>query len=155
MQIALHHGSSLISRLIRWQQRGPWNHASMVFEDGTVIESREGKGVRKLPRLEPMKGERIQLFSFDHTPEQEDAMRAFAEAQVGKPYDWPMVFGFVSRSDTEGHESGGKWFCSELAFATPLHAGIRLLERIDPWEVSPPHLALSTLLKSGAIITAS
>lgn len=146
LQIALHRSSGIVSRLIRWQQRGEWSHASVVLRSGAVIESREFIGVRQLPRLTAAKGEFIQVFNVECTDEQADAIEAFLLKQIGKRYDYPMVFGFVSRSGTEGQQSGGKWFCSELAFAAFRFAGINLLARIEPWEVSPPHLSYSPLL---------
>ncbi len=146
LQIALHRGSGLVSRLIRWQQRGEWSHASVILRNGSVIESREFIGVRQLPKLTAAKGEFIQVFNVECTDEQADAIEAFLTKQIGKRYDYPMVFGFVSRSTTEGHESGGKWFCSELAFAAFRAGEINLLARIEPFEVSPPHLAYSPLL---------
>lgn len=147
LQIALHRGTGLISRLIQWQQRGEWSHASVVLRSGAMIESREFIGVRQLPKLTANKGEFIQVFQVECTDEQAEAVEAFLKAQIGKSYDWPMVFGFVSRSTVEGQQSGGKWFCSELAFAAFRAGDIHLLARIDPWEVSPPHLSYSTLLQ--------
>lgn len=146
LQIALHRGNGIVSRLIRWQQRGEWSHASVVLRSGAVIESREFIGVRQLPKLSAAKGEFIQVFNVECTDEQADKIEEFLKKQIGKKYDYPMVLGFLSRSDTEGHESGGKWFCSELAFAAFLQAGIHLLERIEAFEVSPPHLSYSPLL---------
>ena len=145
IQFALHRGSGIVSRLIRWQQRGDWSHASVILRNGSVIESREFIGVRQLPRLTAAKGEFIQVFNVECTDEQADAIEAFLTKQIGKRYDYPMVFGFVSRSAKEGRESGGKWYCSELAFAAFREADINLLARIEPWEVSPPHLSYSPL----------
>lgn len=145
LQIALHRGSGIVSRLIRWQQRGEWSHASVILRSGAVIESREFIGVRQLPKLTAAKGEFIQVFNVECTDEQADAIEAFLTKQIGKRYDYPMVFGFVSRSTTEGHESGGKWFCSEVVFAAFLAGGIRLLERIEAFQVSPPILSYSPI----------
>lgn len=139
--LCLHRGQGVISRLIRWQQRGDWSHASLYFPDRGLIESREFKGVRALPLLEPAPGEVIELYTVQGLKRyQEERVFAFAQQQLGKRYDWPMVFGFVSRSPVEGHESGGKWFCSELAYAALRAAGVELLGNTQPWEVSPPLL---------------
>ena len=148
MYIALHHSSGIVGSLIRWQTRGYYSHASIVLDSGAVIESREFIGVRQLPRLEPKKGEVIDLYAFDHTAEQAAAIEEFLKKQIGKPYDYPMVVGFVSRARAEGHESAGKYFCSELAFAGPQKAaGIAFLNRREAWEVAPEHLGWSPLLK--------
>jgi len=152
LSVALHQGTGFVSRMIQWQQRGLWSHASLVLRDGRVVESREFIGVQELEGIKPTKGEAIQLFEFDCTEGQAEAIETFAMAQIGKRYDYPMVFGFVSRSQTEGHQSDGRWFCSELVFASLRYGGVNLLERIEPWQVSPTHLSLSPLLRAGAVL---
>jgi hypothetical protein len=145
--VCLHRSPGLIGALIRWQQRGGWSHASLWFPGRGIIESREFKGVRALVEFDAKPGERMEVFAVAGlTPEQEEQVFAFAQRQLGKRYDWPMVFGFVSRSSVEGHQSGGKWFCSELVFAALAAAGIKLLRATDAWEVSPGLLVRSPLL---------
>jgi uncharacterized protein YycO len=148
--VCLHCGTSLVSRLIRWQNRSDYSHASLVLPTGEHIESREGKGVlwhSKFTLTNPT--EKVDWFAVNGlTATQLDDLWQFLQDQKAKPYDWPMVFGFVSRSRTEGHESGGKWFCSELVFAALAAAGHPPLARTDAWEVAPgllarsPHLTL-------------
>lgn len=153
--VCLHRGKGVISRLIRWQQRGDWSHASLCFSGRGVIESREFKGVRALPQIEAAPGEVIELYAVEGlTREQEEKVFAFAQEQLGKKYDWPMVFGFVSRSPVEGHQSGGKWFCSELVYAALRAAGVELLGNTEPWEVSPPLLHRAPALVHHSLISA-
>jgi len=145
--VCLHRSPGLIGSLIRWQQRGNYSHASLFFPGRGYIESREFKGVRALSMMPKRASERVDVFSVAGlTPEQEEQVFAFAQRQLGKRYDWPMVFGFVSRSSVEGHESGGKWFCSELVFAAIAAAGIKLLRVTNAWEVSPGLLVRSPFL---------
>jgi hypothetical protein len=146
--VCLHRGPGVIGRLIRWQTRADYSHASLLFPGRGVIESREFKGVRALPALAPAPGEVIDTFSVRGLGcLQEQAVFDFAQAQLGKRYDWPMVFGFVSRSPIEGHQSEGRWFCSELVYAAFRTAGIELLRGIEPWEVSPGLLSYSPRLE--------
>lgn len=152
--VCLHKGSSLVSKLIRWQNRSDYSHASIVLPSGTHIESREGKGVLVHPKFTLTNPtEQVDWFAVnDLTGKHLDALVDFLTAQAGKAYDWPMVFGFISRSRVEGHESGGKWFCSELVFASFKAAGRPLLARTNAWEVTPGLLARSpflTLLDQG------
>ncbi len=146
--VCLHRGSSLVSRLIRLQNRSDYSHASLVLPTGEHIESREGKGVlwhERFTLTNPT--ERVDWFAVNGMDgAQLDHLWAFLKAQRGKAYDWPMVFGFISRSRTEGHESGGKWFCSELVFAALAAAGHAPLARTQAWEVAPGLLARSHLL---------
>lgn len=147
--VCLHRGTSLVSRLIRWQNRSDYSHASLVLPTGEHIESREGKGVLWHPRFTLTNPtERVDWYAVEGLQgEHLTRLDTFLRAQRGKAYDWPMVFGFVSRSRTEGQESGGKWFCSELVFAALAAAGLPPLARTDPWEVAPGLLARSPLLK--------
>lgn len=150
--ICLHRGTSLVSRLIKWQQRSEYSHLSILYPDGTHYESREFKGVLKHPNFTlTNKSEVVDQFIFI-TPlseEQIEKGRKFLNKQVGKPYDWPMVFGFVSRSSHEGPSSAGRYFCSELGahWAAVMGEECRFLHRIDPWAMSPMHVAYSPLIK--------
>jgi uncharacterized protein YycO len=148
MLIALHKGKSVVSRLIRWQTRSEYSHASLLLEDGCVIESREGSfrtgpgGVRKLSSMPA--NETVDLFRVE-APVDWPTMLTWLNGQIGKPYDWTMVARFISRRQASRKESG-KWFCSELVFAALQKGGVNLLARCEPWEVSPGLLAKSPLL---------
>ena len=150
--IALHSARGLISSAIRWQTRSGFSHASLYRHGAGVVESREGHGVRAMDKLELGDNETIELFrvvGVDYA--QEKAAWEFAQAQIGKPYDWTMVLRFVSRRQ-ESRASSGKWFCSELVYAAYRHAGIDLLRDTEPWEVSPGLLGKSPLLEKFATL---
>lgn len=141
MQFLLHHGRSPISALIRWQTRSEYSHASVRINDRQIIEAVEGQGVivSPLPSLEL-----ADRFEVNTSMEQALAVKQFLFAQAGKSYDWTMVIRFITRRQ-ESRKSTGRWFCSELVFAAFLHAGVALLARTEPWEVSPGLLAKSPL----------
>lgn len=143
--VALFRGPGLVSRLIRWQTRSAYSHAAMILPSGAVIESREGKGVRQLPKLAPQNGEVVDLFSVEVTDSQLEDIAWFLNAQLGKAYDWTMVARFLTRRQ-ESRGSTGKWFCSELVYAAFQQSGVDLLRATEPWEVSPGLLARSPLL---------
>lgn len=144
--LCLHRGSSLVSKLICWQTRSEYSHASIVTPDGAHYEAREGKGVLRHEKFTlTNKSERVDTFSVTLTRTQLDDMLAFLDAQVGKGYDWTMVARFVTRRQ-ESRASSDRWFCSELAFAAFQQAGVTLLRATEPWEVSPGMLARSPLL---------
>ncbi len=144
--VCLHSAPGVIGTIIRWQQRGAWSHASLYFPGRGVIEAREFCGVRALPALAPKPAEVIARYTVRGlTPELEERVFAFAQAQLGKPYDYTMVARFLTRRQADRKEAG-RWFCSELAFAALKHAGIDLFAATEPWEVSPGLLARSPLL---------
>ncbi|HEY1170247.1 MAG TPA: YiiX/YebB-like N1pC/P60 family cysteine hydrolase [Verrucomicrobiae bacterium] len=149
MLIALHRGKGFIARAIRWQTRSVYSHASIVLEESEcVVEAREFEGVRMvLWRDVVASGEVVDLFRVKGlTEEAEECVREFLWEQMGKAYDYTMVARFISRRQEE-RASSGKWFCSELVFAALAKAGVRLLERVEAWEVSPGMLRLSTRLE--------
>ena len=141
---------SKLSKLIEWETRSKYSHAAIVLRDGSVIESVEPDGVRKLPRLPDVsEPDRIDLFEIRGpygglTEGQMGLVEAFLGGQLGKPYDWPDLIGFVTRDRLQ--EDRGAWFCSELVFAAIEAGGVTLLRDISPFQVSPGTLSLSPYL---------
>ena len=148
LKVALFHGeTSLISGLIRWETRSKYNHAAIVLRDGSVIESVEEVGVHRLAALPVAKApDRIDLFEVMglDTDWKVGEVENFLKAQLGKPYDWPDLLGFVTRSDQP--EDRDAWFCSELVFAAIEAGGVALLRDVPPFQVSPGELSLSPYL---------
>jgi uncharacterized protein YycO len=144
--IGLHRAPGVFGRLIRWQTRSDYSHASLYCVGLGVIEAREGKGVHRMPGYEPKRGEVIELYRVNAmTDEEMNSAWTFAASQIGKAYDWTMVARFVTRRQ-ESRPSSEKWFCSELVYAAFHHAGHELLRATQPWEVSPGLLARSPYL---------
>lgn len=147
MRFVLVRGTSCISKLIQWQTRSHWSHALLLFSDDTVIESREFIGVRRLHYLTWLQENGktpYEVFTVVATEDQEALMRAYAEAQVGKPYDYLAVVRFVTRRGYAA-ERDDKWFCSELVFEMIKEGQIELFDRTEGWEVPPHWLARSPL----------
>ena len=149
MQIALQQNNRILSKTIRFCTRGKYSHAAIVFNDGTVIETRPFRNVREYKNLAEAncKGEIIDLFDVDASPSQERIVRKFLRNQIGKKYDYWSVFGFVFHTTEESRKSHGKWFCSELVFASVKKAGITLLQNIPAWEIPPTFLSYSSEIK--------
>lgn len=147
MLIALHRGRGFIGKAIQWQSRSVYSHASVLLDEATAIEAREFKGVRMVfANMLAQPGERVDHFAVAGLTEAQAAtVREFLYAQIGKPYDYTMVARFISRRQAS-RKSKGKWFCSELVFAAFAKAGVNLLDRVEPWAVSPGLLSLSPLL---------
>ena len=157
MRIALVKGTGLICRFIRWQTRSEFSHAAILDSNGVVYEAAT-TGVRSwraistddegiYAALKRKFGAELEILNVETTPDQERAVLQFLWRQLSKRYDFTMVFRFLTR-EQEARSSTNKWFCSELVFAAFQKAGINLLERIEPWEVSPGLLAYSPLAVS-------
>lgn len=144
LRIGLHRASGWMSKLIQWQTRSEFSHASLILPDDTVLESIQGKGVIKGRKLHEVK-EPVDVFEVVATTGMHARALAFAEAQLGKGYDWTMVARFVTRRPADRKESG-KWFCSELVFAAFAQGGLPLLRDTEAWEVSPELLSKSPYL---------
>lgn len=142
--ICLYRGKGLLSSLIRWQTRGDYSHAALLLPGGTkVIESWPGVGVR-FHTITDWSG--IDVYSVHGLlSAQWDMALAFATRQerLQCPYDWRDDLRFLTR--TKGGEPG-KWFCSELVMASFARGGVKLLQRVEDWRVSPEMLATSPLL---------
>lgn len=136
-RILLFRDQGIFQRLIQWQTRSQYNHAAIQVGD-CIVEA-TAPVVRYMPFRKPALTIIIDL------PEETAAeMLSWLHLQIGKPYDYAMVARFVTRQQ-ESRKSKGKWFCSELAYATYCHAGIDLFRDTEPWEVSPGLLARTTL----------
>jgi len=147
--IALYKGTSALSRLIRWRTWSDYSHAAWVFPDGSVIEAWKG-GVTHAPSILSAHASdtEVHLFALDLTIEQRWAIQDFLIAQIGKPYDYAGILGFLAAAKTENPD---RWFCSELLFSAVKQARINLLARIPAWKVYPGLLALSPLLRSALV----
>ena len=147
IKVALFSGRvSLISKAIEWDTRSKYCHAAIVQTDGSLVESIEGIGVHRLPRMADLPaGDTYDLFTVQGLTEAgEMAVERFLGAQLGLPYANLDIIGFITRSGVQ--EDRGAWFCSELVFAAIEAGGVSLLSRISPFQVSPGMLALSPLL---------
>ncbi|HBA86323.1 MAG TPA: hypothetical protein DCZ95_19760 [Verrucomicrobia bacterium] len=142
--IALYKGKSTLSRAIRWRTWSEYSHAAWVLDDGSVIEAWKG-GVRHVRNMatQHTPGTDVDLFTLNLTVAQKWAIQDFLIRQVGKPYDYGAILGFMTRAKSENSE---KWFCSELIFAACQSAGVELLKRIPAWKVSPGLLSVSACL---------
>ncbi len=137
-RVLLFRGRGLLSALIRWQTRSTYAHAAFQLPDGRVLESWPGEGVRVTTLADRDGVERFSVPAL--TPAQWREAIGFAFRELGAKYDWIGVARFVSRLRGPSND---RWFCSELVAAAISEAGLRLLDRVPPVEVSPHLLSLS------------
>jgi len=145
IEVRLYRGRGPIAKLIQWQTRSPYSHAAILI-NGEMIDAREGYGCRlRVENDEDRAADRFVLYKPLRGAAQ-TMMYKFLLKQVDKDYDYTMVARFISRRQAT-RSTSQKWFCSELVFAAFQQAGINLLERVDPWAVSPGLLSMSPLLR--------
>ena len=76
-----------------------------------------------------------------------DAARAFAEAQIGKGYDFAGAVG-IPLTYSEDWTDDSKWWCSDLTFAILLAGGLRLFDPAVMKRVRPIDLHMADYPKS-------
>jgi uncharacterized protein YycO len=142
-KVALFSGKvSAISKLIEWETRSIYCHAALLLRDGSLVESIEPNGVRRVNPYVPDPEEPAQFFTVPGMDD--DKAETFALEQIGEPYAMINLVGFLTRSGVD--EDRGKWFCSELVFAAVQAGGVSLLRNVPAFMVSPGMLGLSPLL---------
>lgn len=111
-----------------------WSHCAIVDGDH-VIESTARRGVHRRPKALFMadypQAEQVDIPCCD-----DDAGLRWARAQIGLPYDWTAIAGFVLRRDWQEPDS---WFCSELAEGAVRAAG-RVRFRSELSRITPQHV---------------
>jgi uncharacterized protein YycO len=122
-----------------------WGEISHVAirdpNEGCVWEAWQQGGVSKVPSISTNHSDRtrVDIYTVDVTEEQYTNIVAYLDKQVGKPYDFLGVASFMLRRNMGKR---GAWFCSELALAAFLGAGVMLL-RCPPFKASPTVLSYS------------
>lgn len=81
-----------------------------------------------------------------------DASIAFAEAQVGKHYDWPGAIG-IPLTYSEDWSDDKRWWCSDLVFAILLAGGRRLFDPDAMKRVRPIDLHMADYPKGPIVYT--
>lgn len=145
-KLAFYKGTSLVSKLIRWQTRGVYSHVAFWMPDGSCMEAREFGGVRHVANLSVRHtpGTEVDIYSFPKlSPEKVEHLNQFLISQLGCGYDYRSVLRFISRRDAGSKD---KWFCAEWVAAAIQGEGVDLLSRIHAWAISPAMLSYSPLL---------
>lgn len=145
--LAAYQGTSWKSKLIRIRTWSDTSHVSLYDPVGNWEYEAWSKGVTKTLGIgfNHQPGTRAALFRAEAmSAEARVKAVAFAEGELGKPYDWRGLFGFLSRRD--GAQNPTKWFCSEFVAACFRHGGYRLLRGVPDWRTYPGMLTYSPVL---------
>lgn len=126
-------GSWLIQKFT-WSR---FSHVDFVLPDGRLLGARGHGGVQiREPELFPT----LARFDIDAP----DSVLDHAMSQIGKPYDWPAILGFMAKRQWQDKNA---WFCSELVAWSFQAAGVPLLRSRDLYRITPRDLLLSPYLK--------
>lgn len=149
MKIVLYKPYDTLDKIISFFSRGDYSHAAIMMNDGSLIDVRPFKKIRKIPNIhyERSQNQKVEIYNVNTTKDEDLIINDFLNRQIGKGYDYLSVFGFIVNKTELGRKQYGKWFCSELIFCAFKKVGINLLERIRQWDVTPVILSYSNLLK--------
>lgn len=134
---------SPVDQLIRWalpRTRFAWARAShsIVSWGQVAVDATMLHGVRARNLSDALKGHIVVDVRCYWVPDVESAKR-FAQAQVGKGYDFKGAFGIALDPEREWLEDD-KWFCHELSGATLWAGGYKLLRKVG--HVTDTHLLM-------------
>lgn len=130
------------SRLIRWFTWSEFSHVDFVLytADGVWLLGSKADGVKRRPYIESNYSH-VARFNLPDCP---PAAVQFAETQIGKPYDFSALFGFLLRRDWAEDDS---WFCSELVYWAFEQAGYRPFRGMHMSRITPQHLLMLPTLR--------
>lgn len=117
-----------LSRAIGWFSAGHLSHVDVVMPNGGLLgarsdhyRSRAGDTSLEVPagvRIRPANyvghPKTVVRFSIAATTDQEKTFYDFLSRQIGRPYDYEAILGFVFNRDWRETDS---WICSELVMA--------------------------------------
>lgn len=120
------------SAAIRAVDGGMASHVGIVTTGGAVVDSTFlHRGVRMWRRDEWLR-KRTLVADVEFALPNEAAAHLWLLDQVGKPYDWTALVGWLLWRDWSEDDS---WYCSELAIAAALVGGKTLADR--PRRIGP------------------
>ena len=163
LYLGFYSGTSLISRLIRWQTWSKYSHVSMIIADSDNVKkwieyeawhvSDKTKWYRPLAGYfqkvpfgkNHKKGTKVDLFEVEGiTSLQIDLCKEQAENFARKkiPYDYSGVSGFLVRKP---YGDNNKLFCSESIVEILKFASIKIIN-VESYKTSPGTLSLSPII---------
>ena len=139
--LLFHHGKGdLVSEVLRFFTRGSYTHVALLSPGGDCVIDASGatrpKGVKGTPAWLWMRRHPGCVLRTSDLPDAVTVWR-LAESQIGKPYDWAYVWGWLFRRHWQKQD---KWVCHELIAWACAEAGTPLLDMTDAHFLTPDHL---------------
>lgn len=108
--------AGVLSSAIAWYSAAPFSHVGALLPDGSELGARSDHVGGKPPGVQIRPGDYAKfaasvIFTVPTTPAQEGAFYDFLHKQIGKPYDFSDILGFVTGRNWRDET---RWICSEL-----------------------------------------
>jgi len=134
--------NTLVGRSIEWFTRGHWSHCMLLHPDmnrkyieASGMAKPSGVFVREIDSY-LARGE----WDFRTIPHPDPiGVWNAAYSQVGKPYDWHYLFGWLLRRKWQ---NSNRWVCHELIAWAAEQAGHPIIDMNDSHWLTPQHLYL-------------
>ena len=136
MRVILVRAHSVGSLLIRARLWEHWSHAAILLQNGDVIDATfKAGGVRRRKLADVLK--HSSAFKVIDLPVPDPVAAAkFMHAQIGKPYDWRAILGWITSDRDWSNDSA--WFCFELVAGVAKAGGLHAwddLKRVTGWQL--------------------
>lgn len=133
ININIHRGEGVISKLIMALTRGNYSHASINF-DHDRYESVMLGGVVKNREQIINKSKIVEIYSIKVTNKNYEILEKWVAEQVGKKYDYSAILSFIF--PIFNNPRMGYWYCSEIAYV--LYSKCKgILGDVDNQKISP------------------
>ena len=139
------------STMIGWFSAGHLSHVDAVLPSGLLGARNDSTPISGVWERQPdyARFNRRVVMTITCTEAQTKAWLVFLRKQVGKPYDWRCILGFVSGRDWRETDS---WICSELQAAALEAVGIVPPLYLTANKITPVALALAVSALHGVNI---
>lgn len=144
-------GSGLGGAIVRWASFSQFAHVGFHLTDGSVLDAtpRYGVSIRF-----PTDNDTTEYWTIEAPQAVIDAAFAWGKTQIGKPYDWSGIAGFVWRRGVPRvrcWRDDEAWWCSEYMVECFNAAGFPLLNNSGSYNrITPRDLLLSYRLSKPA-----
>lgn len=137
--------TAISSKIIAWFGAGNFSHVDVVMPDGQLLGARSDAIGGKPPgvQIRPAGYDNFALkvqFTLPASQTEVADCYAFLMKQIGKPYDFTAIAGFIAGRDWRQQDS---WICSELAAAALEAAHILPALYVPTNKITPDALALA------------
>lgn len=123
-------GSSFVSKVVRYFDKGEFSHVAVAVSDTHIIEAEwDTKSV-----IKPIEYKKYEVISLNLTDEQKDRLIKKAIQLTGRWYDYPQLLNYIFGQSRWG--STKNLICSEIVYILLLEIGIDVGDRnITPNEL--------------------